>query len=77
MSALGRQQESARQGGPSPQARASDPKVSAWVTANAGSGKTHVLVQRVLRLLLEGAPPSRIVRPPSFETLTTPSSVPV
>jgi ATP-dependent helicase/nuclease subunit A len=43
------------------QARASDPATSAWVTANAGSGKTHVLVQRVLRLLLGGAPPSRIL----------------
>ena len=29
--------------------RASDPTVSAWVAANAGSGKTHVLVQRVIR----------------------------
>jgi ATP-dependent helicase/nuclease subunit A len=47
--------------GADPQARASDPTSSAWVTANAGSGKTHVLVQRVLRLLLEGAPPSRIL----------------
>jgi ATP-dependent helicase/nuclease subunit A len=43
------------------QARASDPRASAWVSANAGSGKTHVLVQRVLRLLLGGAPPSRIL----------------
>jgi ATP-dependent helicase/nuclease subunit A len=43
------------------QARASDPSASAWVSANAGSGKTHVLVQRVLRLLLGGAPPSRIL----------------
>jgi ATP-dependent helicase/nuclease subunit A len=40
---------------------ASDPKRSAWVGANAGSGKTHVLTQRVLRLLLEGAQPSRIL----------------
>ncbi|HLH50677.1 MAG TPA: double-strand break repair helicase AddA [Roseiarcus sp.] len=48
-------------GGADPQARASDPGASAWVTANAGSGKTHVLVQRVLRLLLEGTPPSRIL----------------
>jgi ATP-dependent helicase/nuclease subunit A len=43
------------------QARASDPATSAWVSANAGSGKTYVLVQRVLRLLLGGAPPSRIL----------------
>ena len=43
------------------QRRASDPGGSAWVSANAGSGKTHVLVQRVLRLLLAGAPPSRIL----------------
>ena len=32
---------------------ASDPAVSAWVSANAGAGKTHVLAQRVIRLLLE------------------------
>ncbi len=43
------------------QARASDPLASAWVTANAGSGKTHVLVQRVVRLLLNGVLPSRIL----------------
>ena len=43
------------------QARASDPSVSAWVSANAGSGKTFVLVQRVVRLLLAGADPSRIL----------------
>src|SRR5271163_109920 len=43
------------------QARASDPAASAWVSANAGSGKTHVLAQRVLRLLLDGAPPAKIL----------------
>src|SRR5947208_2971588 len=37
------------------QARASDPSASAFVSANAGSGKTHVLVQRVIRVLLAGA----------------------
>ena len=43
------------------QARASDPKNSAWVSANAGSGKTHVLAQRVIRLLLNGTDPSKIL----------------
>ena len=43
------------------QATASDPSASAWVSANAGSGKTHVLTQRVLRLLLQGAPPAQIL----------------
>src|ERR1700761_7606730 len=43
------------------QARASDPGSSAFVSANAGSGKTHVLVQRVLRLLLDGVPPEKIL----------------
>ena len=41
--------------------RASDPKLSAWVSAHAGSGKTHVLSQRVVRLLLARVPPSRIL----------------
>jgi len=40
---------------------ASDPAVSAWVSANAGSGKTHVLAQRVIRLLLDGTNPSKIL----------------
>jgi ATP-dependent helicase/nuclease subunit A len=43
------------------QRKASDPKLTAWVSANAGSGKTHVLTQRVIRLLLEGVAPSRIL----------------
>ncbi len=43
------------------QARAADPDSSAWVSANAGSGKTHVLSQRVVRLLLEGTDPARIL----------------
>jgi len=43
------------------QARASDPASSAFVSANAGSGKTHVLVQRVIRLLLENVPPEKIL----------------
>ena len=43
------------------QSRASDPDASAWVSANAGSGKTHVLTERVIRLLLEGNRPSAIL----------------
>ena len=43
------------------QARASDPAASAFVSANAGSGKTHVLVQRVIRLLLSGVLPEKIL----------------
>lgn len=43
------------------QRRASDPAASAWVAANAGSGKTYVLVQRILRLLLDGTEPSRML----------------
>ena len=43
------------------QRRAADPRLSAWVSANAGAGKTKVLTDRVLRLLLDGAPPGRIL----------------
>lgn len=43
------------------QARASDPEASAWVSANAGTGKTAVLVKRVLRLLLAGSNPEAIL----------------
>lgn len=43
------------------QAKATDPKNSAWVSANAGSGKTYVLAARVIRLLLEGVAPSRLL----------------
>jgi ATP-dependent helicase/nuclease subunit A len=43
------------------QRAASDPTVSAWVSANAGSGKTHVLAQRVIRLLLSGTKPEKIL----------------
>src|ERR1700733_5655044 len=43
------------------QARASDPAASSFVSANAGSGKTHVLVQRVIRLLLGGVAPEKIL----------------
>ena len=37
------------------QRRAADPTCSIWVTASAGTGKTRVLADRVLRLLLAGS----------------------
>jgi ATP-dependent helicase/nuclease subunit A len=40
---------------------AADPKASVWVNANAGTGKTHVLTLRVLRILLGGTAPERIL----------------
>jgi ATP-dependent helicase/nuclease subunit A len=40
---------------------AADPAVSAWVEASAGSGKTKLLTDRVLRLLLAGVTPGRIL----------------
>lgn len=43
------------------QAKASDPATSAFVAANAGAGKTHVLVNRVIRLLLDGVSPEKIL----------------
>ena len=43
------------------QRRAADPSASAWVSANAGSGKTYVLANRVIRLLLSGVDPARIL----------------
>ena len=38
---------------------AADPRRSVFVSANAGSGKTHVLTERVVRLLLDGVEPRR------------------
>ena len=40
---------------------ASDPTASVFVSANAGSGKTYVLVNRVIRLLLNNVPPEKIL----------------
>src|ERR1700687_2595455 len=43
------------------QIEAADPDVSAFVSANAGSGKTYVLAQRVINLLLRGTDPAKIL----------------
>ena len=43
------------------QRQATDPQTSVWVAASAGSGKTSVLTDRVLALLLSGTRPERIL----------------
>jgi ATP-dependent helicase/nuclease subunit A len=43
------------------QRAAADPTASVWVAASAGSGKTKVLADRVIRLLLDGVPPARLL----------------
>jgi ATP-dependent exoDNAse (exonuclease V) beta subunit len=48
----------------SQQMAAADPTHSAWVAANAGTGKTHVLIDRITRLMLAGTAPP----PPKWPT---------
>jgi ATP-dependent helicase/nuclease subunit A len=43
------------------QREASDPRVSAFVAASAGSGKTKLLTDRLLRLMLAGTAPDKIL----------------
>jgi ATP-dependent helicase/nuclease subunit A len=61
MSAATLQPESGRSALTSAQALAIDTGQSVWTSASAGSGKTHVLTSRVLRLLVEGADPAAIL----------------
>jgi ATP-dependent helicase/nuclease subunit A len=43
------------------QQKAANPTKSVWVSASAGTGKTTVLTDRVLSLLLQGTPPTRLL----------------
>jgi ATP-dependent helicase/nuclease subunit A len=43
------------------QLKASNPELSVWVSASAGTGKTKILTDRVLRLLLKGEPFGKIL----------------
>lgn len=43
------------------QLKSSDPTRSVWVSASAGTGKTKVLTDRVLKLLLSGVSPHKIL----------------
>ncbi|MCR4379038.1 MAG: double-strand break repair helicase AddA [Rhodospirillales bacterium] len=43
------------------QGLAAEPERSVWVSANAGTGKTRVLVDRIARLLLAGTRPEKIL----------------
>ncbi|UCM85153.1 MAG: UvrD-helicase domain-containing protein [Rickettsia endosymbiont of Culicoides impunctatus] len=43
------------------QQQASDPQYSVWVSASAGTGKTKILTDRVLRLLISGTPFNKIL----------------
>ena len=40
---------------------ASDPNYSVWVSASAGTGKTKILTDRVLRLLINGTAFNKIL----------------
>ena len=41
--------------------RAAGPRSSVWVSASAGTGKTTVLTERLLRLMLDGTDPARVL----------------
>ena len=41
--------------------KAVQPDASAWVGANAGAGKTYILVSRLVRLMLSGVAPEKLL----------------
>src|SRR5262245_65198232 len=43
------------------QRKAAGPRASVWVSASAGTGKTRVLIDRLLWLMLDGTDPARIL----------------
>jgi len=43
------------------QRKAAGPRASVWVSASAGTGKTRVLIDRLLWLMLDGTDPGRIL----------------
>ncbi len=49
------------------QRQASDPKASVWVAANAGTGKTKVLTDRVLSLMVTGTKPRSYFVPDLYQ----------
>jgi ATP-dependent helicase/nuclease subunit A len=53
--------ETVRETANNQQRAASNPSVSAFVSASAGSGKTKLLTDRLLRLMLSGTPPEKIL----------------
>ncbi len=53
--------ESAKTAANAAQLAASNPATSAFVAASAGSGKTKLLTDRLLRLMLAGTPPGKIL----------------
>lgn len=58
---VSRDSNAIKQGASAAQRRAASPASSVWVAASAGTGKTKVLTDRVLSLLLGGTLPSRIL----------------